>query len=214
MERMMNLRTTGFTFVLALAVLAGCSSEKPAPTPETKSSTTANKPAAENQLQSGRAALQKMYAAARNWSIDSQPVSLSSNPNKGDANGEAAVWSASFASPSKRSIRNFMWSGQSGEGSGVSLGSIEDYVPSNASTRPFDSNFLKIDSTQAFEVAQKHGGAALLKKTPDMLMRYSLRSDPRTQSLSWSIQYAPAGASSKLNVIVNASTEAFVRIEK
>lgn len=212
----MNARATRFTFVLALAVLAGCSSEKPAAMQENKTTASAAKPAAENQLQSGREALQKMYAAARNWSIDSQPVGLSSAPRKGDANGQAAVWSASFASAGKHAIRNFTWSGATGENApdlGVSLGSIEDYSPSNISTRPFDMNFLKIDSSQAFDMAQKHGGATLLKKTPETLMRYSLRSDPRTNSLSWSIQYGP-GANSKLDVIVNASTGQFVRIEK
>lgn len=211
---MMNVRTSGFTFVLLLAVLTGCSSEKPSPTAENNAAPAAAKSATEGQRQSGREALQKMYAAARNWSIDSQPVSLASSPRKGDASGQAVVWQASFASPGKRAIRNFMWSGETGESSGVSLGNIEDYVASNVSTRPFDMNFLKIDSTQAFETAQKHGGAALLKKTPDMLTRYSLRSDPRTNSLSWSVQYAPAGATSKLDVIVNASTAQFVRIEK
>src|SRR4029077_16393281 len=152
-----------------------------------------------------------------NWSLDAQPVSLSSNPRKGDAAGKAAVWSASFASAGKRAIRNFTWSGATGKDApdvGVSQGSIEDYSPDNVSTRPFDINFLKIDSDAAFDTAQKHGGDIILKKTPDTLVRYALLSDPRALQLSWRIQYGTSGATSKLTVIVNASTGKFVRIEK
>ena len=157
-----------------------------------------------------------MYAAAHNWAIDAQPVSLGSAPRPGDAAGKAAIWSASFASASKRAIRNFTWSGAAGKDApdpGVSQGSIDDYSPQNASTRPFDMNFLKIDSDAAFDESQKHGGATLLKKTPDTLMRYSLLSDARAMQLSWRIQYG-SGASAKLTAIVNASTGKFIRIEK
>ena len=204
-----------FFFALSLAAaLAGCSSS-PAPTGESKPASAPKVP--ENQTEAGREALQKMYASARVWSPDSQPVSLTSVPRKGDSVGKAAVWSASFASAAKHSIRNFMWSGAGGEDapeSGISLGSIDTYSPDNQSTRPFDMNFLKVDSTDAFEVAQKHGGEALLKKTPDMLTKYQLQWDPRASKLFWSIQYDPRGSQYKLDVLVNASTGWFVRVEK
>ena len=75
-------------------------------------------------------------------------------------------------------------------------------------------NFLKIDSDGAFNTAQKHGGATLLKKTPDALTKYVLIWDPHAARLVWSIRYAPSGNAAKLNVIVNASTGEFVYIEK
>src|SRR5438270_4932313 len=113
-----------------------------------------------------------MYASARIWAGDAQPASLASNPHPGDVGGKASSWSASFVSVSKRSIRNFSWSGSAGDESGVSQGSIDRYSPENASTQPFDLNFLKVDSNEAFETAQKHGGAAILKKAPETLMGY------------------------------------------
>ena len=216
----MPLRTIRFFFVLLLAAaFAGCSSQ---PGPETSKADQPNtkpaKKASESaQLEAGREALQKMYASARLWAPDSQPLSLASNPRKGDTAGKAAVWSSSFASAGKRSIRNFMWSGAAGEDApdaGVSQGSIDVYSPENASTRPFDMNFLKIDSTEAFETAQKHGGATLLKKTPDMITQYKLLWDPRAARLVWSIKYAPSGDEAKLNAVINASTGQFIHIEK
>ena len=116
-----------------------------------------------------------------------------------------------------RGIRNFTWSGATGDNipeRGVFQGSIDSYSPQNASTRPFDMNFLKVDSTDAFETAQKHGGALLLKKTPDMLIKYQLIWDPRASRLSWSVKYAPSGASQKLDAVIDASTGQFIHIAK
>src|SRR3954470_8952412 len=207
-----------YSLVFALA-LAGCS-EKPAanaPTPASENSKPAKKTGAAPELKAGREALQTMYASARIWAGDTQPVSLISNPRPGDTAGKASIWNASFASAGKKSIRNFTWSGATGDDapeSGVSLGSIDSYSPQNASTRPFDPNFLKVDPTQAFDTAQKHGGATLLKKTPDMLTQYKLLWDAHASRLSWSIRYAPSGGSSKLAVTVDASSGQFMHIEK
>src|SRR3954468_24791473 len=165
---MMTARTNRFTFVLLLAAaltaaLGGCSSAPSNNSPDSSQSAakSSEKPTeAASQTQTGREALQKLYAAAHNWAMDAQPVSLSSNPRAGDTAGKAAVWSASFASASKRSIRNFMWSGAAGKDApeaGLTQGSVDQYSPENASTRPFDMNFLKVDSDKAFDEAQKHG---------------------------------------------------------
>src|SRR4051812_728209 len=112
----MNTRILQFILALALTLLVGCSSQ-PQNNSQSPSTQSAAKPktAEANQLKAGREALQSMYASARVWAGDSQPVSLTSNPRKGDTAGKAAVWNASFASASKRSIRNFTWSGATGD---------------------------------------------------------------------------------------------------
>src|SRR4051812_39541880 len=112
----MTARYARFFFaLLLLAAITGCS-EKPASdsTQPKQEQTKAKQPAA-SEMKAGREALQTMYAAARNWSIDVQPVSLTSNPRKGDSSGKAAIWGASFASAQKKSIRNFTWSGATGD---------------------------------------------------------------------------------------------------
>src|SRR6266481_2555907 len=108
----MNSKSTLF-LILALALsLNGCSSSKPAEPGNTPSATPASNPqpkAAETaQLETGRAAFQKLYASAHIWAPDAQPLTLESVPRKGDVDGKASVWTAKFASASRRSIRNFM----------------------------------------------------------------------------------------------------------
>jgi hypothetical protein len=215
---MMTARHTRFfCALLLLAAFTGCSEKPASDSTRSKQESAKAKQPATSELKAGREALQTMYAAARNWSIDVQPVSLISSPRKGDAAGKAAVWGASFASAGKKSIRNFTWSGATGDDApepGVSQGSIDTYSPQNASTQPFDLNFLKVDSTDAFETAQKHGGATILKKAPDTLVKYQLIWDAHGSRLLWSIKYGPAGATQKLNAIMDASTGQFLHIEK
>src|SRR4051794_16849854 len=116
---MLDRLSQRFVFpVMLVAAMAvqGCSSEKSADNAESKPKTAEPakpQPKAESapQLETGREAFQKVYASARIWAPDAQPLSLESQPRKGDKDGQAAVWSAQFASASKRSIRTFQWSG-------------------------------------------------------------------------------------------------------
>jgi hypothetical protein len=218
---MQFLRPNFFLLLLAASIVVGCSSPKPnpstndnAPKPQAQ---PAPKPAETAQVETGRAAFQKLYASAHIWAGDAQPLTLESIPRKGDAEGKAAVWTAKFASASKRSIRSFMWSGATGEDApeqGISPGRIDVYSPENASTQPFSLNFLKVDSDKAFDVAQKHGGKAILKKNPDLPVKYSLEWDRQRNRLLWRVIYGGSDSDAKLRVLVNASTGEFVGLEK
>ncbi|MCU1309924.1 MAG: hypothetical protein JWO20_1049 [Candidatus Angelobacter sp.] len=218
----MNSRPTQLV-VLALALaLHGCSSSKPAEPGNTPSATpAASKPQPKHaetaQLETGRAAFQKLYASAHIWAPDAQPLALESIPRPGDGEGRAAVWTAKFASASKRSIRSFTWSGATGEDApeaGISPGRIDDYSPENASTQPFSLNFLKIDSDKAFEIAQKHGGKAVLKKNPDLPVKYALEWDRQHNRLLWRLIYGGAENDAKLKLLVNGATGEFVGVQK
>jgi hypothetical protein len=209
--------------LVALALsLHGCSSSKPAESGNTPSSAPATskpqpKPAETAQLETGRAAFQKLYASAHIWAPDVQPLTLESIPRKGDGEGKATVWTAKFASASKRSIRSFTWSGATGEDApeqGISPGRIDVYSPENASTQPFSINFLKIDSDKAFDIAQKHGGKAVLKKNPDLPLKYALQWDHQHDRLLWRMIYGGSENDAKLKLVVNAATGEFVGIEK
>lgn len=199
-------------FGLAL-LLAGCTSapEKPA---EPAAKVEATK--VESAFETGRAAFQRLYVSARTWAPDAQPVRLESRPTKEDPkDGRAAVWAAVFVSPSKQNVRNYLWSGLASDPEkGVSPGSLDYYSPANASTRPFDLNYLKVDSTKAVEVADKKGGAALLKKNPELPIKYMLSFDAQKSRLLWRVVYGNSLSDAKLKVLVNASTGDFVAIEK
>jgi hypothetical protein len=198
--------------VILLTLLAGCDSntaKQPEAKPEPKGP----------ELLTGRAAFQKVFIAARNYAADVKPFRIESTPTS-DANGQdgkAAIWQASFASASRRGVKPFIWSGSSAPDApsrGVSPGNEDTYNPNNASTQIFDVAFLKVDSDQAFTEAQKHGGDKLLEKTPATPVIYICDWNHNTNELIWHVIYGDSRDSAKLTVAINASTGAFIRVEK
>lgn len=200
--------------------VSGCSSKPQEAGSDAKSDA---KPAKAKQAEeapesaTGRAAFQKMYASARGWSADSQPLKMDSNAKKENMDGQSQLWSAVFVSANNRASRTYQWSGMAGEDApprGINPGSMGDYTVGNASTRPFELAFLKVDSDKAFEVAQKKGGAALLKKSPETPVKYQLHWDPNKSRLEWRVIYGISEYDAALKVWVNASSGDFIRVEK
>ena len=196
-----------------LATMSGCSSEsnKPAEpeTPEKKGP----------DLITARSAIQRMYIAARGWNSDARPYRLEAvaTTDGNGHDGKWAVWRASFASPAQRSEKSFTWSGSAADGApsrGINPGTEDSYSASNASTTVFDMAFLKIDSDQAFETAQKHGGDKVLEKAADTPVIYVCDWNHNTNELVWHVIYGAAREGAKLTVSVNASTGEFIRVEK
>lgn len=201
--------------LLLAALLAGCSSETQKPTPTAPAKPAVKAP----EFETGRTALHKMYATARTWAADAKPFRLQSVPTKDSAgaDGKAEVWRAWFASPNKRSVKPYTWSGGSGEDMperGVSFGPEDSFNPSNISTQPFDIGFLKTDSDQAFKTAQEKGGDALLKKMPGTPILYTLDWSGKTNELIWHVSYGETPSEYKLKIAVDASTGGFLRKEK
>jgi hypothetical protein len=195
-----------------LAILAGCNSN-PAKPAETKP-----EPKAPEQL-TGRAAFYKVFIAGRNYAADVKPFRIESIPSV-DGNGidgKAAIWRVSFASAAQRGVKPFFWSGSNAPDApsrGVSFGNEDVYNPSNASTQVFDQQFLKIDTDQAFTEAQKHGGDKILEKDSNTPVIYICEWNHNTNELFWRVIYGASRETAKLTVAVNASTGAFIRVEK
>ncbi len=191
----------------ALALLVGCTSPKPAETEKPKPK--------EPDFYTGRYAFQKMYLAARGWARDAQPYSLESEatPLATGKDGKSEVWHASFASPARRGVKPFTWRGSDTPDSprGVSPGIEDNYSPTNTSTQIFDVQFLKIDSEQALETAQKHGGDKILEKDLNTPVTYQLEWRRSENKLVWHVTY---GGNSRLRISVDASTGDFLRVEK
>jgi hypothetical protein len=204
--------TLSVTMFATLALLAACNSN-PSPAPEAKPEPKGP------ELLTGRAAFQKVFIAARNYAADVKPFRIESTPTSdGDGHdGKSAVWRASFASAAQRGVKPFIWSGSNAPDApsrGVSPGNEDVYNPSNASTQIFDVGFLKIDSDQAFAVAQKHGGDKVLEKDPSTPVIYVCDWNHNTNELTWHVIYGSTRDSAKLTVAVNASTGEFIRVEK
>ena len=124
-----------FVAILALAFLAGCSSEPTKPV-------TAEKPQPKApEAITGESALYKCYVPARGWAPDAQPYRVESETT-GDfkgRDGKAGSWRIGFASPERRSVKSYTWS--NGE---VSPNVEDSYSPTNVSTQIFNIQFLKV----------------------------------------------------------------------
>jgi uncharacterized lipoprotein YajG len=202
----------------ALALLVSCSSEN-------KTGTTAPeqpvaRPAIQQpQYETGRTAFQRMFLAARLWAADVKPFRLQSQftADAPTAEGKAGLWRASFASPSKRAMKMFVWSGLVGPDTpeqGVSFSAEDSWSPSNTSTQPFDIAFLKTDSDKAYEIAQKNGGEKLTKKDPKQPVTFLLSWDGTQNQLVWHVLYGDNPSEAKLRIAVDATSGEFLRVEK
>jgi hypothetical protein len=204
---------------IALLLLAGCSSS-PTPTSGSSESQSAVKPAPKQpEYKTGRVAFQEMYLSARGWAADATPFRLQSQfaPDAPTSDGKAGLWRASFASSAKRMMKMFVWSGLVGPDTpdpGITFSAEDTWNPTNASTRPFNIGFLKIDSDAAFQVAQKHGGDKLTKKDPNQPILFILDWDASKNQLVWHVIYGSSPDEAKLRVAVDAATGEFLRVEK
>jgi hypothetical protein len=199
-------------FAVALLLL-GCESSPEKPQ-SGAGANQQNKP----EFQTGRFALQKMIAPARLWAADAQPIRMISSTGKDNLghNGQSAFWQTTFASPARQRSESFSWSGHLGPDApprGVDHSSEDSFNPANRSTQPFDLAFLKVDSNQAFDVAQQHGGKQLLEKNPNQEVMYLLDWDPLMGQLRWHVIYGDRENASHLTVLVDAATGNFLHKE-
>jgi hypothetical protein len=203
---------------IALLILVGCSSSNPA-TNQSQSPSAAKPAPKPAEYETGRVAFQKMYLSARGWAADATPFRLQSQfaPDAPTAEGKAGLWRASFASPAKRMMKMFVWSGLVGPDAperGITFSAEDTWNPTNASTQPFNVGFLKTDSDAAYEVAQQHGGDKLTKKDPQQPVVFVLDWNASKNELVWRVIYGSSADEAKLRVAVSATTGEFLRIEK
>ena len=99
-----------------------------------------------------------MYTPAHAWAADLVPIGLKSGEVAGvkNADGKAGVWTAIFASPSKRASRTYVYSvadqlpditkGAKAEG-------IESWAGPTAAIMPFQTGDFAVDSEAAYKAA-------------------------------------------------------------
>jgi hypothetical protein len=212
------MRKIAIPWVALLCLLAGCSSDnKPSSSDEPRP--TAAPVAKQAEYETGRTAFQKMYVSARGWAGDVKTFRLQSQftPDAATNEGKSGLWRGSFASPSKRMMKLFVWSGLVGPDApeqGITFSAEDSWNPSNPSTAVFDIGFLKVDSDVAYSVAQKHGGEKLTQKDPKQPVFFVLDWDTGKNQLIWHVIYGNSQDEAKLRIAVDATSGAFVRVEK
>jgi hypothetical protein len=190
--------------LLIAGCLAGCDEgNKTSSAPAQKKS---------NEFETGRFALQKMLPSARLWAPDAQPVQLESTPTSASngQGGKSANWRAVFGSRGRGKSEPFTWSGMADAPTKVDHGVEDTFNASNRSTQPFDLNFLKVDTDQAYEVAQQHGGKQITEKDPKTQVTYLLQWNAQAGELEWHVMYADH---TRLTVLVDASSARYLRKE-
>jgi hypothetical protein len=197
--------------LLGLSILGGCSSQSTQPSEKPQPTAP--------EMRTGRPIFQQVYVAAHGWARDAQPVRLQSQvaPGNKDRDGKSSLWRGTFASPIQRGVRAYTWCGTDSPDlpeRGITPGAQDTYNPSNTSTAVFDVRFLKIDSDEAYQVAQKHGGEKVLQKNSDIPISYVLDWNRATNELIWHVIYGASRGDAKLTIDVDASTGAFARTEK
>ena len=197
--------------LLALIVLAGCSSE---PKKQVSETTKAAAPAKEpSTLYTARECLSRMDGQALRWAPDALVFHVESdiNPETDGHGGKSTVWKGIYASASRNTIRTFSCSG-----------SRESYAPPvgvtgelelayKPSATPFQAFLVNTDSDKAFAVAQQHGGEALWKKDPNLPVTYLLAMERGQSVPTWFVIYGKSMQDNKGIGMINASTGNFVR---
>jgi hypothetical protein len=174
--------------LLAALVLAACS-EAPKTGSETSTSTESKETAGPPQPVSGKTAYWEMYKSARNWAKDLQPLTLVSKEIPGIKNedGKAAMWDATFISPSQREARVFTYAIVAHPPDiykGVTIGKPLPWNGPTHNSLPFMMTNVTVDSDAAYKTAAADADA-WLKKNPDKPLSMTLQNNARFQLPYW-----------------------------
>ncbi len=179
---------------MALTVLlfAGCS---PSTTPAVSHEAEAAKaPAGPPQLVTAKTAFWPMYTSARSWSPDVVALKLTAEDVTGFKNeaGKAAMWQATFGSPSLHQARVYSYSITSVPGQvfkGVSAGLGMSWGGATRDAMPIDTSSFNTDSDAAYQAATAEAGPWLKKNPAKALSSFELGSTYRFQTPIWYLMW-------------------------
>lgn len=196
---------------ISLLLLAGCSqSSKPAAGNESQNEPQAvTKPAGPPQLVSAKTAFWPMYASARKWATDIVPLRLTEEDVPGFTHeaGKAAMWNATFASPSSRQYRVYSYSIAAVPPDiekGVSGGPGQPWGGETRDAMSVDLSLFNIDSDTAYKSAADDAVAWLKKHPDEKVSSFELGNTFKFQGPVWYIQWGTK--KSGYVAIVNATT--------
>lgn len=142
---------------------------------------------------SAKTAYWEMYAAARKWSTDAETLEVQSKSIPGVANegGKAAMWTATFASPSKSEERVFTYAIETKKPDiykGVTIGEGEPWNGPSRSMLPFQMSEVATDSDAAYKTAETDAGK-YLKEHPGETATFTLRSVAKYSVPTWAVLF-------------------------
>ncbi|MGC2657808.1 MAG: hypothetical protein WA324_07505 [Bryobacteraceae bacterium] len=185
----------GSKLLFSAALLGSCTlfnSCSPTPKAAEATSTEAAKPAVVAPI-SGKTAYWEMYTSARNWSKDIIPLEVQSQSIPGISNegGKAAMWTATFASPSKSEVRVFTYAIAAKKPDiykGVAIGRGLPWNGPSRDMLPFQMGEVAVDSEAAYTAAEADA-AAWLKQHPGEEVSLTLRNMAKYNVPTWVVLF-------------------------
>jgi hypothetical protein len=207
--------------IIGLAILTACSSSenKPKESTSEKPASAAPAPSTQPVLYTGQEAFNRMLGLALKWSPDAQPARLESvlTTEATGQNGKSAIWRGFFVSPSRRAVTTVVCAGSRRPDAppfGVSTEANTGAYNAEAANLAFLPLLVKTDTDKAFEIAQQHGGEAILKKDAQQPVTYVLLKDRKQNVPVWYVIYGTSEKDRKGIGVINATTGAFVSAGK
>ncbi len=180
----------------AVLILAGCT--QPATNaPAGNETPAAAQPAAPPEPVAAKTAFWPMYTSARSWSPDIQTISVVAEEVPGFKNeaGKAAMWQATFGSPTLRQSRVYTYAiatVQPDIRKGVTAGLAGAWSGITRNAMPIDLTMFTVDSDAAYQAAASDA-ADYLKKNPDKhLSSLELGDSYRFPSPAWYLVWGDA----------------------
>ena len=176
---------------IAALLVSGCSQSA---TPSGSSQSSTGGPAGPPELVTAKTAFWPMYKSALTWSSDAETLRISAREVPGFKNqaGKAAMWEASFGSPSKHQYRAYTYSIATvlpdihkGATAGLAL-------PWGGQTRdamPIDPTVFNIDSDAAYQTSAADAAPWLAKNADKPLTSVELGSTYAFKSPVWYISW-------------------------
>ncbi|MBL8174002.1 MAG: hypothetical protein JNK48_04990 [Bryobacterales bacterium] len=164
----------------------------------------------------GRYAFYQMFASARNWATDLQPLQLQSIPLKEVKSGEGkyGAWQCMFVSPSKGRLKTYTYSVIEAGGNlhkGVFALQDESFSGSRGQAKPFLIAALKTDTDDVWRTAADKS-KDYMKKNPDMPISFLLELTPRFPNPAWRVVWGERVSMSNYSIFVDATSGEFLVI--
>ena len=161
--------------MVGLMVLTSCGPDSSQSAKKTEP--PAAKPAAEEPI-SGKTAFWEMYKSAHAWTTDITPLALESKaiPGIKNTDGKAAMWSATFGSPSKHEARVFSYAIAAHPPDiykGITVGNTRPWSGPVPTALPFDGSDIATDSDAAYQAALAQA-SAWVSKNPNQEVSFTL----------------------------------------
>src|SRR5215472_10562001 len=197
--------------VVGLLVLTGCSPDSSST--NKKTDTGPAKPAVAQEPVLAKTAFWELYKSAHTWAADLTPLALESKeiPGIKNSDGKAAMWSATFGSPSKHEARVFSYAVAAHAPDiykGITVGNSRPWSGPVPSALPFSGSDIATDSDAAYQAALAQA-SAWVSKNPNQEVSFTLGNAARFPGPVWYVLWGDKKAGHA--VYVSAKTGQIVK---